>query len=1764
MISFDMPSDNESDYSYPESDNSRRIVFDTVEDSDDEFGSIINKNVRVVDAKADTISDKIALALTDEDILDSDNFTMVFSGLNQHRTDQYFSEVHDNAKEGRFKKDYFVPFPTSSRQSEYELMHELKTGSEQTRPFALLMQSSETFMPVSDLEKIGMALPENFRSERIKGSYDFSTAYKTYLDYAEHMSSEDSVDGNISYLYETSETTPHLREHELNSISCYKPILEILSRTVLHSYSLFLRRLAENIMHSSKSVKRKMIQVRTLGDGRILSLQTHSSLSNIESGPLCAFIIKMCDKDYEIYSKYQKLKVLFQNDKNETYVFVPWQSFDLTDCTIMLRSNYNLLVFPQFFTDGLDDDHYSKVKKCLTLLTALIQCRNSQVFDILSSFRYIMPGILNDMHNISELIYDKFPRDITSPFNDYILVELFDWLMIVKQSLIIKNRAKTIGNVPIQDEYDVEFSCDLPFLNFRATNFQQYLSITYLVSMSVGKTSQSRHVQLELAQTLIDWEDKAQNYNADEFNDDFDFNHRLVEMSANFLVESVELSDGQSEDLITKFLRTKGTISDNGREYFKLFDRVLYDIDHPIYDCKTSSLILKSKPKPIMRMAVRDDHAGKREIFVTSLPAVAALNVIESVAHGICEQLPSEHITLGGDQKVLVMQREAQSSLDFQEYGWTNFLGSEDASKWSTGDNPDIIELIWSKISKNVDPDLVLVLSEYIKSLKERTVLLQDNIKDYVKKRTGKDQIDLTMGWPQGFFNKISSLKHYLCYCLALAMFKRKYTGQDKVVTIKFAVHSDDSRHRFSIETGGHMTKTLRFQYKLFLQCVAWAKRKFLIRPNIKKSFYGGVVSEYLSNFQFHGSLFIPISKFVLNIFGDLSGSGYPTDVYAVMERIRHCLRLNVGNSLGKFMMNYASQYVLRLYSMLPGMKGYDVYRNTRSNLIELGGIFNCHPIYLLLIGCRAHDILVLRDNIQNVSNMIALSKSIEDLDENSPSEIYNHFLPIPVMSIPDKGKIRHVRRLYNREDLAEDEKWMPLFLNDLDLTKSAKVAKHLLYSQSMAKSYSSVPEGLMYARIQQGSTRAGFRIDDKYYTFWEFVKRIEGSKADVVDIYEDLLRSSPTLLALMNFRHVSDIYLGPLSRIHVQSSQVNKINILNPGSEDFKYLKYALASMAGLDINYPTYIDEDRLDTECDLLAARMSKNQTLRDANLRQDFPLIYKYLNLRNAKPTYLHLNKYIVDTDKLDMYELISIIMKNYSPAVTGKVSIGKISSVFVTEKHFRPENITYKRDRDDEVHTAAKVLNLAKTYLNNEEYQHFKNDLKVAGKNMKVMCESHPFYSPNVGYYVDYYFICKEMDFKKRLSKEESIRIWDYDDDTVMVALGQNIAKINEYDITINEPVQNDNTLNRFISNCYYELYNLRSRSDWSASHITRSLTDIAPHLYYAYESASYSRPRLANQEGRIVMKTGTFNKYFRFLNLGKVDDDLIESEHTSDIFSWHAFTNADIKFKKRLLELPDKQLVELGYDMETDLLGIHSVGDMAKFNVGIECPDFQIMGESSRTLFRQKYYALDEMVTFRSGLRIPDVSRQNKYSPNKSIADLNKQDFERLRQFMTILADEYETDTFSGRKSLYYKENLEPDKDIYSYFNCSQFKPGHFKFLLSYNAFNVLCQYLQPVRCKVEHLKTLRSIKGAIINKYMPLLEDQKPTRYNLIGLMLHLSALIGVSQEVSESVMDSLTSTDYIEFVKFNSYAGCSAMVWVRIFESYMDKSDDADEELL
>jgi len=1536
------------------------FVFDEDATTGKEFDKY-NKKIIVNDNIADYVSENLCITLRDYpgDIPDLVNLEF---NSNLENINSIFSK---NVKviQGRMKNDFFLPFPSSKRSdisiTEADIYQAFPKVS-----YCLSSKSDQINQILkSDLIEYGLMNEDKYTTKEgdktALGSFALKSIRNIFEEISEIFIGKDEVSSNIDYLYENYSTGNSLYEHEKKCIEQYKRVFDVIKETRLSNYTLLLERLSQIILHESSKIKSNKVLIRHTGDSRIILLMTRSQMRSVEDGPMCSFIIKMTRNDYESYIKAFKLKILFENDREELYIQVPWRSFDTNHCLIMSKANYHLYTYSLL----LVDDFYSNkvvMNNFLKLMTGLIQCRNTEVFNVLSVFRYILPGLFNKYHNIPELIMDKFPCNVSSPFNDYIIDEFLIWIELHGNEYSHIDRTSDEVDVDDLENYEVQFNAYLPFLNVQTTSFQKYLTIIYLVSSTIGKTSKEKHTILKLCNTIEEWQNKF--ISSPEL---FNFDNSVIKEASEYLKERCQEVQLKTSDGISKFLRTKGTY-DESKTFMKLYDRVLDELRSTNRELTVNDVLEDYDLSPKMRLAVRDDHAGQREVFVTTYQNVVALNTIETLAHDYCTQISSEHITLGGEKKFCKMQKEARNSIRDKKTGWINNIGSEDASKWSTGDNVEILSTIFSTLS---DSSLISQkLERFILSMKSREIYFPETHKEYLNKRLMKNDFIFTnIGWPQGFFNKLSSIKHYLCYCYSIALFKRLYDGNERV-KINFAVHSDDSRHRISVETDNTLISNK--VYAFYLKCLFTAKKKFLIRPNFKKSFYSGVCSEYLSNYQFFGSLFVPVSKFCLNIFGDLAAIGYAGDLYIVLERVREVMRLNGGMIMGTFLMKYSSHYIRKLYSLLPGMDMYDHLRCTKNNLIEFGGIYSVHPLLLLFMGSKAHDVLNYDENKEKIMSLAKYAETNNDNIDTDKFQKFDHFLTVPEQRISVKSRVEKVQRSDDCTQLLDDEKWKTLYILDLPSSESRKVAESLLYTSSMFKAYSNMPEGVIHSMIQKNCKKNNYLHNGLKLNFWDHVKHLETLNGEERDIINTMIKGSPVLKSILNLLK-SEIRVEDIGSKEVYSSQINEINIISPGNMNLNHIKYSFAKMFNLEINYPEYLADDIVDREIYEISKIMTGYSSyFKD---RKNIPFLFKMLQIKTPKDIYIHMDYPIRKGQAINVYSIVSGLLSTYGPGYYGNVQIGKIKNVYINDKTYIPQSITNKIEKYDEIHTIAKIISLLRTGNERKITSTEINDkVKIGDNDITTLLKEHPYTGGSMSYYLDYMYVTSIFKDESYLYVPSIKYQYREDEKMYIFKFKSEILYVNSNDemfIDLTEKGEYDKCTLLAFGYWFIDFKRDNNLFEGKAKNdkvIPGVFIARCPYLYFEFEQAYKNDPSPSFDFNTLIYKTGFSKKYLKnvystlseFLNY-----DLSESRFKN--FDYHKSLNIREKIQHT-------DGVVLSHSLVINDSFIHDIGGLAELSVNLKVKDMEYKNMNMKDLLSSGFFKKVSYLENSKHILIPD------------------------------------------------------------------------------------------------------------------------------------------------------------------------------------------------
>nr|APG79291.1 RNA-dependent RNA polymerase [Hubei bunya-like virus 8] len=147
------------------------------------------------------------------------------------------------------------------------------------------------------------------------------------------------------------------------------------------------------------------------------------------------------------------------------------------------------------------------------------------------------------------------------------------------------------------------------------------------------------------------------------------------------------------------------------------------------------------------------------------------------------------------------------------------------------------------------------------------------------------------IGWPQGMLNNISTSIHSIADRWITHAFNKAYPNEN--IMSRGLVHSDDSW----VAVGCNSMET----FKKFVVFRIYAKRMFCLKANKKKIWASSILGELVSNFNIHGTVYVPVSKVVANCFNNLMYYSWPMDVQSVVSTLQQLQRAgaNMGILIG-------------------------------------------------------------------------------------------------------------------------------------------------------------------------------------------------------------------------------------------------------------------------------------------------------------------------------------------------------------------------------------------------------------------------------------------------------------------------------------------------------------------------------------------------------------------------------------------------------------------------------------------------------------------------------------------------------------------------------------------------------------------------------------------------------------------------------------------------------------------------------------------------
>nr|QYF49513.1 MAG: putative RNA-dependent RNA polymerase [Sichuan bunya-like virus 3] len=968
-----------------------------------------------------------------------------------------------------------------------------------------------------------------------------------------------------------------------------------LSNTFLLSLLKYFTTISKQLLHvGCEKRKRNTVRIMTGGNPNCITILSHGDTIRNEKSNLkivnayivsgaYAEVIRKMSGSFGKYHYYQ-----LKGDKvliiSNWYTVTPKLLTTYSECLSKVLS-------VSLYTALNGEPHQYKIR-CRNSAFMTLMCgisKNREVVNFLSLSRYISASLLSKYSNIPMLIEEKLPQRISSQFCNYVV---HTYLTFLKKPIIELSWNKESLGKKFLNQDDFDFRCFLPYLQFETVRIQDLLTDTYLVNLCSDDLVESNHSFIEFTETLKKYEDLRKDDPNYFFCDQEIINLVSKEVIENVkLVNNLDLSNLRFEDrrLLT-CCTPNGVLSDGKRRSLKLYDRILEEISTTSKEVTVKDMMKYHLFEDFrFTMVEKKQRADPREIFKTDLKGIACLKTIESYINYINKYLYTETISMGGDQKYFRTQTETHRILQAErenvlkdESSRIIYSRTSDASKWSTGDNMDSLIACFKPFEKYIDETTYELCEKGLQGIKNRKMVLENKLYQSGQRTKGKsisqsahlrnavnrifgvdDDIYLKSGWPQGFFNKLSTYKHFIASTIAITLFKIKKFEKDGYISgvIDQSCHSDDYTYIVDLDKKDDL--------ELWEKCLYNGRRLCCIRENEKKSSIGLYCREFLSFFVIMGSVFIPHVKYIAGLDKDVPGTSYTDDIYASMARVRECYRIGVSEVWTQFAMQLVNSKIQKTYSIFPKMKNYNPSINNYEKPCEYGGYFLSHPIFLLFFGVKANNFRIYnRHGISDLLKIIPGNYKLREEDNEEIADLRNleSFFLFPKFDIKygsDVGKIvRDLGLVKTEERFMYHER---ILNNFLSYDRSKMLLESRLFERSGKRMYGRIPKGLMEVVIHRSSSGVVYSQNDKKFSLMQLYQHIDNTSVIETEenraLIEMALFSHSDILSVLQEMYVSELTVNEeLVQSNKNISYLAHINLKNPGNFEVRRINESLA----------------------------------------------------------------------------------------------------------------------------------------------------------------------------------------------------------------------------------------------------------------------------------------------------------------------------------------------------------------------------------------------------------------------------------------------------------------------------------------------------------------------------------------------------------------------------------------------------------------------------
>jgi hypothetical protein len=678
-------------------------------------------------------------------------------------------------------------------------------------------------------------------------------------------------------------------------------------------------------------------------------------------------------------SKYNK-KVTYEG---KLFVVLPWQSLRFTTLKLGTELYYS---FPNYFISSYLESNISleMYKKFISVKVLNMYSQRRKVETWFGFFRYLYLNSLSTHTSLVELLEDMVSFDYDPYFYYCQRVFAREYKSVVAESKkmnIYDMFTKTIfTNFDLcAEKFDEAFFMPkAPFEreNEHMRNLKSVLSIQQEFKQDFGDCSPNE--LLEKTALSVYEDGYFENLFKNDFNFDPDLCFSVGKYAGDFISRSVskaEMSNQFSKIMsrsYTKISTSKGMRSSEGHFWGskghdvvfnnkETFESVKSFVEHFPEDYKEFSKrvreghvsfqdMIESKAIASLEFDMKDKQQwkGSREIYVMSDTTKLLQNPLESFFKYLCTWTPNELIHKPSHIRPKFIHSQV---FEFSEAEDNRMFATLDCRKWAPKSNlwkyyffikgmehrlpkefTDYFYTVWSMMFVKK----VRIQARYVEKLKSNKTT--EHLCELLSLRSDGDyDMEMPYSFMMGIFNYLSSLLH----AFGQLYFNDKIASKQGS-TVNLIAHSDDSGGVFMSKTYEKNLLIYR-QYEIFQKGLNHLMSK-------KKSSLSPKYFEMIS-IMYAESRLIPMThKFLANVSFEPKGKGWVDDISTIVSKVVE-LYSNGATHLQCYLTMLAMGEMIRKFYHIPRLKNLSLIP------LPFGGLFNLHPLHLIMLGADAQEV---------------------------------------------------------------------------------------------------------------------------------------------------------------------------------------------------------------------------------------------------------------------------------------------------------------------------------------------------------------------------------------------------------------------------------------------------------------------------------------------------------------------------------------------------------------------------------------------------------------------------------------------------------------------------------------------------------------------------------------------------------------------------------------------------------------------------------------